>query len=133
MVSRAGPIEGFDRVSTYGVGSALLVHGLLAAELRGTQFPRVAQYLGDASYSIYIWHMPLLIWLSFAFEPTLIKWNSSPYAILVARIVLILSFALISYSYLELPMRKYLRRAGNRMAALAAARSAPARSAPVRD
>ena len=61
------PLEIYKAISVFGVilfylGSGLLV--LVALRLRGTRNPLlgVLGTLGASSYSIYLWHLPVLIW-----------------------------------------------------------------------
>lgn len=50
------------RVLVWGVPAALLVYGLIACECRGfTRWPRRLLAIGDASYSIYLTHFPLMV------------------------------------------------------------------------
>jgi peptidoglycan/LPS O-acetylase OafA/YrhL len=89
----AGLIQPIDfsgeRFLLYGIPSGLLVYGLTARELAGGRpLPRWLQSLGDASYSIYLWHVsvffvvlfrtqrlvhtpgPHLVWLGLMFGAT---------------------------------------------------------------
>ena len=48
------------RVLCFGPASALIIYGVIAAEVQtGWTFSRAWQRLGDASYSLYIWHQLL--------------------------------------------------------------------------
>jgi peptidoglycan/LPS O-acetylase OafA/YrhL len=51
------------RVLLFGVPSALIVYGAVAVErVRGWTLPRWLLTVGDASYSIYLAHLPLFSW-----------------------------------------------------------------------
>ena len=52
------------RVFVFGPAGALIVYGMVAVErCGGWVFPRRLQRIGDASYSIYLWHAPVGILL----------------------------------------------------------------------
>jgi peptidoglycan/LPS O-acetylase OafA/YrhL len=104
------------RVGTVGVGSALLIYAVVVAECRGIKFPRIMQYLGDASYSIYIWHWLLLTVLVAISEASgLIEFTpvSLRPVLIVSWITVTLAFAVASYKYLERPLLHTLRRLGS--------------------
>jgi peptidoglycan/LPS O-acetylase OafA/YrhL len=71
------------------------------------------QWLGERSYSIYLWHMPLLIFQIFLFSLTGKIMPTGPWdcAILVA---LVLVISEISYRYFETPCRDYIRSLGRK-------------------
>jgi peptidoglycan/LPS O-acetylase OafA/YrhL len=69
---------------------------------------RVVQWLGDVSYSVYLWHWPLIVLVPFAIDAPLSA--ASKVIILVATLVL----AVLSRTFIEEPVR--------RMPALASAR-----------
>lgn len=84
---------------------------------------RVAQWMGDHSFSIYLWHVPvamviLLLNHQHPFLPE--QWGS----ILAVHAIATLSVAALSYRYLERPAQKKLRRL-----AYVQVRSAPAANA----
>lgn len=45
------------------VGSACLMVAMLAIRIPNSGLVRAAAYVGSHSYSIYLWHMPVLMWL----------------------------------------------------------------------
>jgi exopolysaccharide production protein ExoZ len=48
------------RVAIFGPAAGLVVYGLAAAELRtGRTLPRWLRWVGDGSYSVYLWHLPV--------------------------------------------------------------------------
>lgn len=86
---------------------------------------RAFRRLGDISYSLYLWHWPILIlWLSYTREPDLSL--LAGVAIVVVSVVL----ALLTEKYIERPLRMRSRAKG-RVTPAAAARDA-ARGGPVR-
>lgn len=87
-------------------GSALVVWGGPIAPLKGLTGSAPVQRIGDWSYSIYLWHWPLWVFLQ--------QWTSyrgisveAPYKIGALVVALLLSY--LSYCYVEQPAR--LRRA----------------------
>ena len=62
---------------------------------------RPAQWLGECSYSIYLWHWPLVVALAY------LQLENSPVAIIVA-LALTLVLGGLSYRFVEQPMRHYL-------------------------
>lgn len=62
--TRAMPYElgnhPWQRVLTFGPGCALLIYAFTTLERhRAWTFPRWLRHIGDASYSIYLWHVPV--------------------------------------------------------------------------
>jgi len=66
----------------------------------------VAQYLGDRSYSLYLWHWPLVVLLYFASLQNEWAW-------VVGVLSLSVVLASISYKFVEVPTRKNLVRYSN--------------------
>ncbi len=68
------------------------------------------QWLGQRSYSIYLWHMPILLFQMFLFSLT--KKSQSPSGPLSCAIlvVIVLLISELSYRYFETPCREYMRK-----------------------
>lgn len=99
----------WTRVLIFGVPSMFIVYGAVAMELKQLKFPAILVKLGDASYSIYLSHVLVLsalgrIWQKFPFDNLI--WHMFA---LVALVVAVISFGLISHQYLEKPMISYFR------------------------
>lgn len=65
----------------------------------------LAQWLGDRSYSLYLWHWPLVVALYFA-------GLQSDWAWVAGAFVLSLLMAHLSYHWVEVPTRQYLSQTG---------------------
>lgn len=63
----------------------------------------VAQWLGDRSYSLYLWHWPIVVFLYFASIQNKWIWVVGAFSLSVV-------LANISYKFVEVPTRKYLAR-----------------------
>jgi len=94
----AGPYPGFVALLPT-LGTA----GLIAAGIGGgwvgtrTLDSRSSQFIGDRSYSLYLWHWPLLVFAGIAFENQLIG------TLIALFLTLVLSMA--TYSWIENPFR----------------------------
>lgn len=91
------------RIVGYGIPAAMIVRGVLSIE-RGETVPYIRNlvYLGDASYSIYLWHLFVVtaLYRSFGTAPPI-------FALAVIGGVLA---GLASYRFIELPCSVLLRR-----------------------
>jgi peptidoglycan/LPS O-acetylase OafA/YrhL len=100
-------INGYPRVATFGVGSALLIYSVVAAEQSGARFPSSLLYLGAMSYSLYVWHLLILTWLS-SFGG-----QSWPDAVVMPTwLAIILAISAASYQWIERPVLRWARNAG---------------------
>ncbi len=98
-----GPWQPWIRTIAFGPAAALILYGVVAAEMNnGWTFWRPWQKLGDASYSIYIWHqllfftfMTLAQKAGFALGPLYVG----------ATIAIVISWGFLSYRYFENPVR----------------------------
>lgn len=99
------------RLACWGFPAALIVYGTAALELRNAWImPSVLQYLGDASFSIYLWHAVVFIGVAALFAH--FGWvgvvDRSLLAVLMA--VIGMGIGLLSYHFLEKPSLKALRK-----------------------
>jgi exopolysaccharide production protein ExoZ len=98
-------------VVCWGIPAAIFIYGIVVLEIRQRWImPRVLQYLGDASFSIYLWH--LLAFQVVAEIFTRLGWVGvvSPSALTAAMVAAALGVALLSYHYLEKPLLRVFGR-----------------------
>lgn len=62
---------------------------------------KVAQFLGNTSYSIYLWHWPLVFYLNYLEKSNNALW-------IIGAIILSVILGWLSYKYIENPSRKFL-------------------------
>ncbi|BBP46471.1 acyltransferase [Thiosulfatimonas sediminis] len=62
---------------------------------------QLAQWLGDRSYSLYLWHWPLVVALYFSSLQNTWSW-------VIGAFILSIVLAHLSYKFVEVPTRKYL-------------------------
>lgn len=118
-----GQLDGpWLRLTWFGTGAALLLAGVVLAELRGAWVaPRWLQAVGDASYSLYLWHIPVIVALGELGRRAPGAWTKGGpvMAMLDAATALVVAF--LSYRWIERPL---LDRRRSRREATAAARAA---------
>ncbi|MDP2021664.1 MAG: acyltransferase [Hydrogenophaga sp.] len=95
----------------YGVGSAMMIFGLIRAEaagIAGAFKPRWATLLGDASYALYLIHFPLIslvckIAIAVGFSGV---WGSI--ATFLIGVIACVAVSILFHLYLEKPLLRYL-------------------------
>lgn len=112
-LERQSSVEGFTRLFTFGLGSAFVLAGLVALELRRpTHVPKIFTMLGDASYSIYLCHLIILAIirnLVARFYPNSYWAHAVSILVVIGLVILI---GMLSYKFVERPTMRILRRIG---------------------
>jgi exopolysaccharide production protein ExoZ len=93
----------------WGIPAAILVYEIIVLEIHQRWImPRVLQYLGNASFSIYLWHFVVFTAMAEIFAR--LGWVSAvnPTALTALMIAIALGAALLSYHLLEKPLLRIL-------------------------
>ena len=113
LAARGEPFPpGWTRVLIYGSSSALVVAALIALERTSRhRVPRPLVALGDASYSLYLSHVPViavvgLVWRRLAAEPP----PGLHVAALVSGFAVALAAGVASFHLIEMPLLRASRR-----------------------
>jgi exopolysaccharide production protein ExoZ len=100
--------QSFTRVLSWGIPATAIVNGSLALEpyLKGAWVKWIV-YLGDASYSIYLVHWPLLVVVSW-----ILKDSGTPQSMLLAPILFVLGTGtgVAAYQFIEIPLSAAMNR-----------------------
>jgi peptidoglycan/LPS O-acetylase OafA/YrhL len=102
-----------------GVPMAAVVYGSLGLESAGLLAPRWLRAQGDASYALYLWHVPALGALGLAFHLVHMHGTAARFAIVVGGYALAIAVSFVAYAYLERPLLRLLRRSFDSAAAIA--------------
>jgi exopolysaccharide production protein ExoZ len=107
---------GWDRVLIYGTGSALVIAGLVALERQGGRWnSRPLARLGDASYSLYLSHVPVIAATGLLWRRLLIVQSAVMRAPVMHVAVLACTFSvavaggIASFHLIEAPLLRLLR------------------------
>ena len=99
------------RVVQFGLPAALLVYGLVGLERRSVNLaPAWSVHLGDASYALYLWHVPVtIVFGALAFRARI--YGALP-DVLVQLVTLsvVVGISLVVYEVFEKPLTGYLNR-----------------------
>ena len=100
------------RVLVWGVPAMGVLYGVIVLETaRGFVFPAWLRRCGDWSYSIYLWHLPVLIALRIVVQGLGRKGTfAGGVGYVVLGIVLSLTVAALSYRYIESPVMRWVAR-----------------------
>ncbi|UPG94986.1 acyltransferase family protein [Luteibacter aegosomatissinici] len=98
------------RVLCWGIPAAVFIYGVATLEVRRRWImPRSLQYLGDASFSIYLWHVIVFDAMVGAYARLGWVGAVNPAALTALMVAAAMGIGLLSYHYLEKPL---LRRLG---------------------
>ncbi len=93
-----------------GVPMALLVYASLGLERHGMLAPAWLRAQGDASYALYLWHVPVIGALGFAIGKLHAHGDGARTAILVGGYALSIAVSFGAYRWLERPLLRLGRR-----------------------
>ncbi|HEY4092368.1 MAG TPA: acyltransferase [Luteibacter sp.] len=97
------------RVVCWAVPAALFLYGFVALELRERwTMPRILQYLGDASFSIYLWHLIAFEFVAAVFVRLGWVGLANPVVLTAAMVCIGMLVALLSYHWIEKPLLSQL-------------------------
>lgn len=92
-------------VVCWGMPAAMLIYEIIALEIRQRWImPRVLQYLGNASFSIYLWHVAVFAAVAEMFARLGWVTVASSTGLTALMIAIALGIALLSYHFLEKPL-----------------------------
>jgi exopolysaccharide production protein ExoZ len=94
LTAHQGLLVSLPRFETFGIGSALLVYGVIGLEADGYRAPNWIRRIGDVSYSIYLWHLVIFGVIYTAFP-------ASGYGEFLATLGLIVGWSFLSYYVIE--------------------------------
>ncbi len=102
------------RVILFGSVAVLLISSMVEIEKRGMKiWPKLADSLGDASYSLYLSHIPILFVFS---QLGMMTWGRESEWQHMATVVVILAtiiiYSMLHYRSIELPLMQWAKRKG---------------------
>jgi exopolysaccharide production protein ExoZ len=92
-----------------GLPMALLVYASLGLEHAGALAPRWLRAQGDASYALYLWHVPVLGALGLALHRIHLHGTPARIAIVVGGYALAIAFSFLAYRWIERPLLRLAR------------------------
>ena len=108
-----------------GLPMAIVVYATLGLERHGLLAPRWLRVQGDASYALYLWHVPVIGAIGFALNRIHVHGTPARIAIVFGGYALAIVVSLLAYAYIERPLlrlaRRYLERASSSTGRKAAA------------
>ena len=94
------------------VGLVLLVIGAALAEKSGEQsalMSPTAARLGDASYAVYMIHMPLIIPMAFFLRRAHLMGTPAAWGVVAVFFAVLIAVSIATHRYFEGPMRRIIR------------------------
>lgn len=93
-----------------GLPMALLVYAALGLESRGLIAPAWLRAQGDASYALYLWHVPVIGAIGLALHAIHLHGALARIAIVIGGYALAIAVSFAAYRYVERPLLRLARR-----------------------
>jgi peptidoglycan/LPS O-acetylase OafA/YrhL len=93
-----------------GAPMALVLYGALGLERCGWLAPAWLRKQGDASYALYLWHVPVIGALGLALARVQVSGTPARIAIVFGGYALAIAVSLLAYAYVERPLLRLARR-----------------------
>jgi peptidoglycan/LPS O-acetylase OafA/YrhL len=110
-----------------GLPMAIVVYATLGLERHGLLAPRWLRTQGDASYALYLWHVPVIGAIGLALNRIHVHGTPARIAIVFGGYALAIVVSLLAYAYIERPLlrlaRRYLESASSNTGRKAAAQT----------
>jgi len=101
----------WERLALFGFPSTLMVYGACGMELAGAvRLPRLLMLIGDASYTIYLSHVPVIVAASVLFIRMTGGGHAAPFAADLFRFAAVGAGAVGGYVAVEVPLHRAARR-----------------------
>jgi len=97
--------QGWERTLSGGIPALLVFSGCVLGPMK-LPLGRVWEVLGDISYSLYVWHMPILVVLMHLYTRVGLPYSAFGYAI--GALVVVYAASAASYYVFERPVTRYL-------------------------
>jgi peptidoglycan/LPS O-acetylase OafA/YrhL len=93
-----------------GLPMAIVVYATLGLERHGLLAPRWLRTQGDASYALYLWHVPVIGAIGLALNRIHVHGTPARIAIVFGGYALAIVVSLLAYAYIERPLLRLARR-----------------------
>lgn len=90
------------------LGTPALLGFFVALDLRLPPLSHRLQWLGMSTYSIYLWHLPIIVAVKIMLGSQIPRVLESPWALLI-YCVLVIGLAVLSYKWIEVPSQRWIR------------------------
>lgn len=101
----------WGRPIVVGLPMALLVYASLGLERhRGLRAPGWLRAQGDASYALYLWHVPVIGAIGLALDKAHLHGTPARFAIVAGGYALAIAVSFAAYAYVERPLLRLARR-----------------------
>ncbi len=91
LLYTAPVVDPMTKLLTFGVGSTLCLYAAVSSEGQNSSAPPSLLLVGDASYSLYLWHLPLIL-------------VAVPFGIGGFSLLIIYAASFASYHFIETPL-----------------------------